>query len=162
MRPVLARALAPEVPVIVFANEFFDALPVEVLSSQGELHISEQDGRLLETWNSAPRRSTGVSRPLQRASRSRRTNRSSPDRATLHVPDRGHGEARIRHRHRLRLHSAGATCGTSPRHHRCISPALSQRESLRSAGRAGHHRARELHRAGRRGRAQAECKSSPC
>ena len=32
------RALAPEVrlgPVIIFANEFFDALPVEVLSSQG-------------------------------------------------------------------------------------------------------------------------------
>ena len=27
-----ARALAPEVPVIVFANEFFDALPVEILS----------------------------------------------------------------------------------------------------------------------------------
>jgi SAM-dependent MidA family methyltransferase len=50
----LARALAPEVPVIVFANEFFDALPVEVLSPQGELHISEKDGRLLETWNSAP------------------------------------------------------------------------------------------------------------
>jgi SAM-dependent MidA family methyltransferase len=46
----LDRALAPEVPVIVFANEFFDALPVEVLSPQGELHISERDGRLLETW----------------------------------------------------------------------------------------------------------------
>jgi SAM-dependent MidA family methyltransferase len=41
------------VPVIVFANEFFDALPVEVLSSQGELRISHKDGRLLETWNPA-------------------------------------------------------------------------------------------------------------
>jgi SAM-dependent MidA family methyltransferase len=51
-KATLARALAPEVPVIVFANEFFDALPVEVLSPQGELHISEKDGRLLETWNS--------------------------------------------------------------------------------------------------------------
>ena len=49
----LERALAPEVPVILFANEFFDALPVEVLSSQGELHISERDGRLWETWHSA-------------------------------------------------------------------------------------------------------------
>jgi SAM-dependent MidA family methyltransferase len=48
-----ARALAPEVPVIVFANEFFDALPVEILSSQGELRISEKDGRLVETWNAA-------------------------------------------------------------------------------------------------------------
>ena len=48
-----ARALAPEVPVIVFANEFFDALPVEVLSPQGELRISEKDGRLVEAWNVA-------------------------------------------------------------------------------------------------------------
>jgi len=47
------RALAPEVPIIVFANEFFDALPVEVLSPQGELRISEKDGRLLETWQPA-------------------------------------------------------------------------------------------------------------
>jgi SAM-dependent MidA family methyltransferase len=46
------RALAAEVPVIIFANEFFDALPVEVLSSQGELRISEKDGRLFETWHS--------------------------------------------------------------------------------------------------------------
>ena len=43
-------ALAPEGPVIVFANEFFDALPVEVLSSQGELRISLQGGRFVETW----------------------------------------------------------------------------------------------------------------
>jgi SAM-dependent MidA family methyltransferase len=48
----LTRALAPEVPVIVFANEFFDALPVEVLSPQGELRIAEMDGRLVESWNS--------------------------------------------------------------------------------------------------------------
>jgi len=46
----IARALAPEVPIIVFANEFFDALPVEVLSPQGQLHISENEGRLCETW----------------------------------------------------------------------------------------------------------------
>jgi len=49
----IERALAPGVPVIVFANEFFDALPVEVLSAQGELRISEKDGRLLETWHAA-------------------------------------------------------------------------------------------------------------
>ena len=46
------RALAAEVPVIIFANEFFDALPVEVLSSQGELRISDKDRRLFETWHS--------------------------------------------------------------------------------------------------------------
>jgi SAM-dependent MidA family methyltransferase len=45
-----SRALAPEVPLIVFANEFFDALPVEVLSSQGELRIFPRNGRFVETW----------------------------------------------------------------------------------------------------------------
>jgi SAM-dependent MidA family methyltransferase len=44
------RALAPETPVIVFANEFFDALPVEILSSQGALRISAEDNRFIETW----------------------------------------------------------------------------------------------------------------
>jgi SAM-dependent MidA family methyltransferase len=44
------RALAPENPVIIFANEFFDALPVEVLSSQGALRISAKDDRFMETW----------------------------------------------------------------------------------------------------------------
>ena len=38
---------------IVFANEFFDALPVEVLSSQGSLRIDFRDGRLVETWVAA-------------------------------------------------------------------------------------------------------------
>ncbi len=50
---LLARALAPEVPVIIFANEFFDALPVEVISPQGELRIIETDGRFVETWVAA-------------------------------------------------------------------------------------------------------------
>jgi len=43
-------ALAPEVLTIFFANEFFDALPVEVLSSQGSLRIDARDGRFLEAW----------------------------------------------------------------------------------------------------------------
>jgi SAM-dependent MidA family methyltransferase len=43
----------PSRPVIVFANEFFDALPVEVLSPQGELLISEKEGRFVETWSPA-------------------------------------------------------------------------------------------------------------
>jgi SAM-dependent MidA family methyltransferase len=37
-------------PKIVFANEFFDALPVEVVSSQGSLRIDAQRGRLIEVW----------------------------------------------------------------------------------------------------------------
>ncbi len=44
------RALVPEVPVIIFANEFFDALPVEIISTQGALRISTQDNRFVETW----------------------------------------------------------------------------------------------------------------
>jgi SAM-dependent MidA family methyltransferase len=44
------RALASEVPVILFANEFFDALPVEVLSDRGTLRIDSRDGRFVETW----------------------------------------------------------------------------------------------------------------
>jgi SAM-dependent MidA family methyltransferase len=44
------RALGPEAPLIVFANEFFDALPVEILSAQGQLHIAEQNGRFIEIW----------------------------------------------------------------------------------------------------------------
>jgi SAM-dependent MidA family methyltransferase len=38
------------IPVIVFANEFFDALPVEVLSTQGSLRIEGSDSRFIETW----------------------------------------------------------------------------------------------------------------
>lgn len=44
------RALAPEAPTIVFANEFFDALPVEVLSSEGSLRIDTRDEHFVETW----------------------------------------------------------------------------------------------------------------
>ncbi len=37
-------------PTIIFANEFFDALPVEIVSSQGSLRIDSRDGRFIETW----------------------------------------------------------------------------------------------------------------
>jgi SAM-dependent MidA family methyltransferase len=46
----LGRALAADVPVIVFANEFFDALPVEILSEKGSLRIAARDGRFFEEW----------------------------------------------------------------------------------------------------------------
>jgi SAM-dependent MidA family methyltransferase len=44
------RALAPEIPIIIFANEFFDALPVEIVSTQGALRILTENNRLTETW----------------------------------------------------------------------------------------------------------------
>jgi SAM-dependent MidA family methyltransferase len=37
-------------PGVVFANEFFDALPVEVVSAQGSLRIDSREGRFVETW----------------------------------------------------------------------------------------------------------------
>jgi len=39
-----------EPPVIVFANEFFDAIPVEVVSTAGSLRIDARDGHFVETW----------------------------------------------------------------------------------------------------------------
>ncbi len=44
------RTLAPGTPLIVFANEFFDALPVEILSIHGKLHLALENNRLHETW----------------------------------------------------------------------------------------------------------------
>jgi SAM-dependent MidA family methyltransferase len=44
------RTLAPETPLIIFANEFFDALPVEILGTAGKLHIALENDRLHETW----------------------------------------------------------------------------------------------------------------
>jgi SAM-dependent MidA family methyltransferase len=46
-RKQVPRAKSAEAPLIIFANEFFDALPVEILSSQGSLHLAEN---LSETW----------------------------------------------------------------------------------------------------------------
>ena len=43
----------PDTPTIVFANEFFDALPVEILSAKGSLRIDTRDGRFVETWAEA-------------------------------------------------------------------------------------------------------------
>jgi SAM-dependent MidA family methyltransferase len=48
-----AQGTTDAVPAIVFANEFFDALPVEILSQQGSLRISARDGHFIETWVAA-------------------------------------------------------------------------------------------------------------
>ena len=45
-----SEASAANAPTIVFANEFFDALPVEILSAKGSLRIDARDGRFIETW----------------------------------------------------------------------------------------------------------------
>jgi SAM-dependent MidA family methyltransferase len=37
-------------PTIVFANEFFDALPVEVVSSDGSLRLDMKNGQFVEIW----------------------------------------------------------------------------------------------------------------
>jgi len=37
-------------PQIVFANEFFDALPVDVVSTKGSLWIGATNGQFVETW----------------------------------------------------------------------------------------------------------------
>jgi SAM-dependent MidA family methyltransferase len=44
------EASSADIPTIVFANEFFDALPVEVLSAKGTLRIDARDGHFVETW----------------------------------------------------------------------------------------------------------------
>ena len=50
VQPEIARTLPLQVPLIVFANELFDALPVEVISDQGQLAIDVSDGRWVERW----------------------------------------------------------------------------------------------------------------
>jgi len=41
---------APAPGTIVFTNEFFDALTVEILSPQGSLRIDAREGHFIETW----------------------------------------------------------------------------------------------------------------
>lgn len=49
----LESAAEPESATIIFANEFFDALPCEVLSEEGKLYIALESGRLVESWRPA-------------------------------------------------------------------------------------------------------------
>ncbi len=44
------RTSSQNEPTIVFANEFFDALPLEIVSREGSLRIDVRDGRFIETW----------------------------------------------------------------------------------------------------------------
>jgi SAM-dependent MidA family methyltransferase len=49
-KPSPTDVTAPKAQTILFANEFFDSLPVEILSDQGSLRLDLRDGRLTETW----------------------------------------------------------------------------------------------------------------
>ena len=46
----IQRACESATPLIIFANEFFDALPAEILSSQGKLHLALEGDHLKEVW----------------------------------------------------------------------------------------------------------------
>jgi SAM-dependent MidA family methyltransferase len=46
-------ARAADTPTIFFANEFFDALPVEILAAHGSLRIDTREGRFVESWTPA-------------------------------------------------------------------------------------------------------------
>lgn len=50
---LLPRGMPADVPLVVFANEFFDALPVEVLSADGSLRIGARENRFIEEWAAA-------------------------------------------------------------------------------------------------------------
>jgi SAM-dependent MidA family methyltransferase len=43
-------SLSHSKPTIVFANEFFDALPVEIVSHEGSLRIDVRSGHFVEMW----------------------------------------------------------------------------------------------------------------
>jgi SAM-dependent MidA family methyltransferase len=45
--------MTAKTPTILFANEFLDALPVEILSRRGSLRIDARDHRFIETWTAA-------------------------------------------------------------------------------------------------------------
>lgn len=49
-RSTVARSCSPSTPLIVFANEFFDALAVEIFSPQGKLHLALENNRLHQFW----------------------------------------------------------------------------------------------------------------
>jgi SAM-dependent MidA family methyltransferase len=44
------EALIHEMPTILFANEFFDALPVEIVSARGSLRVDTRESRFVEIW----------------------------------------------------------------------------------------------------------------
>ena len=54
--PTIARSLSSHIPLLIFANEFFDALPVEIVATHGSLRFDLRDRHLAETWVPASQR----------------------------------------------------------------------------------------------------------
>ena len=119
------RALAPEVPVIVFANEFFDALPVEVLSARelcasrqktadwlkGGYRPSAEELEFLDRYSVHPEAGERIEVPLL---------------AQRYMSQLAASIVRADCRDRLRLHPAGATGRPASWHADGISAALGQ------------------------------------
>jgi SAM-dependent MidA family methyltransferase len=119
-------------PTIVFANEFFDAIPVEIVSAQGSLRIAFLDGRLVESWVPAsaeelelldrysvhPEEDERVEVPLQ--SQQQMSSACELDRGFVVVIDYGYTrEEQLAGRHRgtlkaIRQHSVGANPYEAP------------------------------------------------
>lgn len=119
-------------PNIVFANEFFDALPVEVLSPEGSLRVDLSDERLLETWEQPsphelefldrysvhPERGERIEVSLQ--SQNQMRDAASLERGFVVVVDYGYArEEQLAGRHRgtlkaIRQHSVSATPYEAP------------------------------------------------
>jgi SAM-dependent MidA family methyltransferase len=49
--PSIHRSLPPETPMMIFANEFFDALPVDLIGTHGKLYLALEENRLKEVWH---------------------------------------------------------------------------------------------------------------
>lgn len=47
---VIEDAALPPAPSIVFANEFFDALPVDIVAAEGQVFVAEENGRFREVF----------------------------------------------------------------------------------------------------------------
>ena len=110
--------------VIIFANEFFDSLPVEIVSAQGSLLITAQNGRFLENWEKTssdeleflerysvhPEPGERIETPLQ-SQAAMRSAASAIDRGFVVIVDYGHTrEEQLAGRHRgtlraIRQHS---------------------------------------------------------
>jgi SAM-dependent MidA family methyltransferase len=50
LRVLQADYVDKNIPAIIFVNEFFDALPVEIVSQLGSLRVDTRDGRFVEVW----------------------------------------------------------------------------------------------------------------
>ena len=133
--------------IIVFGNEFFDALPVEVIDHRGSVRVGYENGRFVETFVAPSAAENEFLGSLRRPSGRRRAGGGSAAVAEL---DGAHRKrfprpARISCSRRLRLHAGRAARGASSRHHHVLSPAHGEQLAVRGSRRAGHHGARQFH-----------------